>query len=119
MLEGPQSSQTDKGNFGAETLIVSYRESDCLAPVAAMASFLVFTTLLFMWAPMHLYLNKADFVELRAWIIWVKQQVDEVKTSRMEEEMMKARQRISSCKAGVVAILQCFLDVVYGTVLRV
>ena len=41
---------------------------------------------------MHLYLNKADFVKLRSWIMRVKQQVDEVKTSRMEEEMMKARQ---------------------------
>ena len=57
-----------------------------------MASVLVFTTFLCIVAPAHLYLNKADFAELREWIIWVKKQVDEVKTSRMEQEMLKARQ---------------------------
>ena len=44
-----------------------------------MASFLVFTTLLCIWVPVHLYLSKADFVELREWIIWVKKQMDDVK----------------------------------------
>ena len=61
--------------------------------VAAMASFLAFTTLLCIWVPVHLCLSKADFVELREWIIWVKKQLmDDVKALRMEEEMMKVRQ---------------------------
>ena len=51
-----------------------------------MASFLVFSTLLCVWASMHWYLNKADFAELREWIARL-----EAKTSRMEEEMMKVR----------------------------
>ena len=57
----------------------------------AMGSFLVFTTLLCVWLPVHLYLSKADFVELPEWIAWAKKHVDEVKTLRMKEEMMKVR----------------------------
>ena len=62
---------------------------------------------------MHLYLNKADFVKLRSWIMRVKQQVDEVKTSRMEEEMMKARQSNFKLQSRFFS----YLGVVIGSLL--
>ena len=81
--------------------------------VAGMASFLVFTTLLCVWVPVHLYLSKADFVELREWITWAKKHVDEVKTLRMEEEMMKVRQSNyklqSRCYSYLGVVAGCLL----------
>ena len=78
-----------------------------------MAPFLAFMTLVCLWLPVHLYLSRADLPELREWVAWVKEEVDEVRKSRVEEELMKVRQNnyklFSRCCAHLGFVTGCLL----------
>ncbi|CAK9099796.1 Reverse transcriptase domain-containing protein [Durusdinium trenchii] len=60
-----------------------------------MDAFLFATTLALAWLPAHLHITKSDWPQLCTWIShWLRPlQKDQQKEQRVEEEMMKVRQR--------------------------
>lgn len=75
--------------------ILRYQDYKYISQLKAMDALLMVATLVLVWAPLHLHLTKTDVADLQGLICSVVERVrvDPLKAARVEEEMLKVRQK--------------------------